>query len=399
MSKLAQWVKTGMIKYAYVKNGDVSAQLSRIAQSGDKLITSGPDAFLADFLEKTQPNPVLLIGQGLKNSYIQQGSVTARVFNIQNGLILKIFGRTFAFFSLIIYLLRFKPDRILCGRTGSMLWACYLVSRLYSVPLVHSRHNQVIFPNHPWFKRLSSIIDNWCINRSKNVVCHGPYLKDQLKAIGVPASNIIEFDVGFDDMLAENNPPPNTSAFNHLQNAKIILFIGRVQTNKGILDLLEACIPIIKNDSTIKLVYIGTGSDIKLLKQHIETNNQQSNVILQGEMSHADITHMLSLSHIMVAPTRPDFPEGRCMTVMESLVMGVPVIAPNFGPFPYLVTHNKNGLLYQPGSVDDLKKNLEKIIKDDDLHNQLKSGAYISGNRLKKPILAFGEAVIKAFKS
>ncbi len=389
----------GIIRYAYIKNGDVVTQLQHIAQSDTGVITSGPDAFLADFLEVTRSCPVLLVGHGLRSAYAEQNGVIARVLKEQNDLIRKVLARMLAFFSLFIYLLRFKPDRIICGRTGSMLWACFLVSRICSVPLVHSRHNQVIFSSLPWYRGLASALDNWCIRRAKNVICHGPYLRQQLEDIGVTATKIFEFDVGFEDMLADSMDVTNPPEFEELQNSKIILFVGRVQTNKGILDLLDACEPMLKHDLDLKLVYIGAGSDEEILKQHIVKQNLQSKIHLLGEISHAGLAHILSLSHVVVAPTRPDFPEGRCMVVMEALVMNVPVIAPNFGPFPYLITDYENGLLYQPGSVNDLREKLILMLNDRDLYETLKSGARASGSLLSSPALTFGQAIITAFES
>ena len=53
------------------------------------------------------------------------------------------------------------------------------------------------------------------------------------------------------------------------------------------------------------------------------------------------------------------------MSVMEGLVMGLPVIAPNFGPFPYLVKDRVNGLLYVPDSVEQLGRTIDLLLDDD----------------------------------
>ena len=78
-------------------------------------------------------------------------------------------------------------------------------------------------------------------------------------------------------------------------------------------------------------------------------------------MPHENLADLICESTVVVTPTQSQFPEGRCMATMEGLVMGIPVIAPDFGPFPYLVKHNVNGLLYKPDSVNDLQNKLFKI--------------------------------------
>ena len=391
--------KANKVRYAFVKNGDVVKQLMRITQHHVGEITSGPDAFLADFLRNVPYSSVLMVGHGSINSYLEEEDIIAKVFEEKQDLIQKVFGRMFAFFGLIVYLLKFRPERIICGRTGGMFWACFLISKLISVPLIHSRHNQINYSTQSWFKQLALDLDNWCIRRVRNVICHGPFLNQQLRDIGVNRKNIFEFDIGFEDFLANSNGDSNFKIPKELENHRIILFIGRVQANKGILDLFDACVPILANDSDLKLVYVGTGSGEETLRKRISTHGFQSKVQLLGEVSHNDLAQILSLSYVVVAATRPEFPEGRCMVVMESLVMGVPVIAPNFGPFPYLITHNENGLLYKPGSVNDLREKLKLMLTEQGLYETLRSGACISGARLVKPALTFGQAVMCAFES
>ena len=87
------------------------------------------------------------------------------------------------------------------------------------------------------------------------------------------------------------------------------------------------------------------------------------------------------------------------MAAMEGLVMGVPVIAPRFGPFPYLITHEQNGLLFEPDSVSDLRSCIGRVLQDNTLYDQLKRGAKESGARILNPPRTFSQAVEQAFKA
>jgi glycosyltransferase involved in cell wall biosynthesis len=62
------------------------------------------------------------------------------------------------------------------------------------------------------------------------------------------------------------------------------------------------------------------------------------------------------------------------MSAMEALAMEVPVIAPDYGPFPYLIENGVNGLLFKVDDVNDLRKKL-KVICEDGLLSKLKLGA------------------------
>lgn len=85
------------------------------------------------------------------------------------------------------------------------------------------------------------------------------------------------------------------------------------------------------------------------------------------------------------------------MAAMEGLVMGVPVIGPDVGPFPYLITHGRNGLLYRADSVEDLADKLRLALYDRDLRERMRRGAFETGRGLLKPPRSFGQAVAQAF--
>lgn len=390
-------------RYAYVKNGDVVEQLARLSQPSDFETTSGPDAFLNDFLGAIKGSPLLLLGHGDRNAAKTIGEVDARVISDQLPMMGKAAGRLSAALKVLFSLLLFKPDRIICGRTGGMLWASTFVSLLYSVPLVHSRHNQIVFENIPWYRRFSLLIDDWCIKYAYGVICHGPYLKQQLSEIQLDDSQVYEFDIDFSDMLSQLTGHPinidtaNSTEKNTDKNTKI-LFIGRIQKNKGVFDLLDAVSGRLKHSSGVKLIYVGDGPDIENLKSTVRLANLTEKVEILGSMPHREIGLLLAGAKLVVTPTQPEFPEGRCMVVMEAQVAGIPVIAPSYGPFPYLIEDQINGLLYRAGSVTDLQSKIDQVLDNKIVYEKVKSGAVQRGIKLRSPTRTFSEAVLLSFR-
>ena len=86
------------------------------------------------------------------------------------------------------------------------------------------------------------------------------------------------------------------------------------------------------------------------------------------------------------------------MATMEGLVLGKPVIAPNNGPFPFLVKDKQNGLLFHPDSVEDLSIKINKVVEDDELYARLKKGAEETAKILVKAPINFSKAILMAFK-
>jgi glycosyltransferase involved in cell wall biosynthesis len=99
---------------------------------------------------------------------------------------------------------------------------------------------------------------------------------------------------------------------------------------------------------------------------------------------------------MVVTPTRSEFPEGRCMVVLESLVLGVPVVAPDFGPFPYAVRHLVNGVLFEGGSRQALRQSLEHALQPQ-LLGELRLGAEKAGRGLLASQQSFANSVDSTF--
>lgn len=392
---------THKYKYIYIKNGNVIDQIKRIAPLNNKPIQSGPDAFLADLLYALKDEQLLVISHYNKNmSYVYDNIKAIELDCIPKSTspIRKIynrFNRIKQFLILIIIMIRFKPDRIICGRLGFMLWATWIVSKLRNIPYIHSRHIRINRSDMSYLKKIEDNIDKWVVSKATACICHGPYTKQQLTQEGIPISKIFEFDISFYDFLSHKDDDIHIEQLKNTGDFRIILFVGRISQEKGVFDLLDACKDILKEN--IKLVYVGEGRDFNKLKDIIDQRNLKNKVILLGNIAHEYLPKLYKLAYIVVTPTQ-QAKEGRCMSAMESLIMNVPVIAPNGGPFPFLIKHEINGLLYTTDSIQDLTLKINRIFADTKLYKNLINGAHLTGLNLIEPELSFSRAIQKAFQ-
>ena len=120
-------------------------------------------------------------------------------------------------------------------------------------------------------------IDNWCICRCSNVICHGPFLRDQLIAIGVPPEKIYQFDVSFSDLCQNITTSEDYRIPGIPENARVILYVGRIEKEKGVSDLLEACAQALLVIPDVYIAYIGRGSTLEELQNavnHLKLTNK-----------------------------------------------------------------------------------------------------------------------------
>ena len=382
-------------RLAYVKNGDVVLQLERM---GDDSPDGGPDAFLADLLRRVNATATLLLSRDRRSALLEQGELRARVVNafLDGGVLAKLLGKNRAFAMIVRELLAFKPDVVICGALGAPLWASYLAARLTGATFIHSRHVDTANASVPRLLRLAPLLNNRAVRGAHAWVCHGPYTHSQLRALGLPAARIFEFDVGY--VPPEGDVDIAQDILAQLSGNPVILYVGRIHPDKGVLDLFEAAAEMLQEQQDLRLVYVGSGPADATLRDMVAQKGLESSVLQVGQVPHADVPGYMRLASVTVTPTRKA-QEGRCLTAMESMICGTPVIAPAGGPFPFIVTDEGNGLLYETDSVAGLRNTLKRFFAEQTLRDILVAGAVQSGATLHTPELTFGAAVGRAIQA
>ena len=164
--------------------------------------------------------------------------------------------------------------------------------------------------------------------------------------------------------ILENIVPEIELSFDKKITSKIkILFLGRIGNRKGIFDLLD-CLnenkDIFKNE--IELI-IGGDGQTNQLKEKIEIFGL-SNVHFLGWIDSKKKEELLITSDILILPS---YNEGLPISILEAMSYGLPVIATNVGGIPRVLNDGKNGVLIEPGNIEQIKSAIELYIKNPEL--------------------------------
>lgn len=141
----------------------------------------------------------------------------------------------------------------------------------------------------------------------------------------------------------------------HIRNNKTlkIIFVGRLSKEKGIEILLKASAKI-KNQYSIKIVIVGDGPEKEHLMQLVKDLNLEGIVDFKGLISNRlQLQGLFDESDIFVLPS---LTEGTPKVILEAMSRGLPVVASNVGGIPSVITHEKNGLLYDVGDTNQLSE-------------------------------------------
>lgn len=150
------------------------------------------------------------------------------------------------------------------------------------------------------------------------------------------------------------------------------IFIGRLQTIKGIYDLIEIWSEICKKDKSKKLCIIGEGIDKAYLKKKVELLNLDKNIFFTGYLKdfYAPLKY-LAKSKIFLFPS---YEEAWAIVIGEAMAMKVPVVAYDL---PELKTiWHKNVKFAKLGNKKMLKNNFLKLSQNKSLYNKYSFSAY-----------------------
>jgi len=138
-----------------------------------------------------------------------------------------------------------------------------------------------------------------------------------------------------------------------------IVNIGRLESSKGQLFLIEAAGRLAAEGMKFKLTIVGDGVMRPELERLIEKLNLKDHVRLAGWMSNDQVREEILNSRAMVLPS---FAEGLPLVIMEALALHRPVLSTYVAGIPELVTPGVCGWLVPPGSTDGLTAAMRDVL-------------------------------------
>jgi len=159
--------------------------------------------------------------------------------------------------------------------------------------------------------------------------------------------------------------PPETSDGERPHERPYYLFVGRLESYKGVRDLL----PAFEGDGPYDLLIAGDGAERASLKRAAAGNPR---VRFMGWVNPDRLGNLYRHALASLAPSRTYETFG--IVVIESYARRTPVIVRDLGPLPEVVEDGKGGLVFS--TEDELRERLERVYRDPELRERLAANAY-----------------------
>lgn len=137
------------------------------------------------------------------------------------------------------------------------------------------------------------------------------------------------------------------------QNFKIILYIGRLSSVKGVHNLIKAIPRVIRINRNIRFVLIGDGPQKEQLLKEIRKLKIKYYIIFTGFKPNEQMPDYYNSADLVVLPS---LIEATSITGLEAMACGKPLIGTHVGGLPEIIEEGYNGFLCKPNDPGDLAR-------------------------------------------
>lgn len=191
---------------------------------------------------------------------------------------------------------------------------------------------------------------------------------------------------GYDEKhtITINNPYDCSSTIPNYVPGDYVLFIGRLEPEKGILTFLDAA----NINDDIKHVVVGIGSLSDKVKEVV---SNLENVVYLGSVWGEKLDDIIKKCCFVVCPS--EWEEPSSYVAFQSFACGKPVIASRKGGLPEVVAESENGLFFNAGDAKDLSDKIKSLYYNKKQIESLGRGARKSVERNFSPERYYQETI------
>lgn len=234
------------------------------------------------------------------------------------------------------------------------------------------------------------MIEKYTCSRSTHVISTSPKNmqfnineglcpKEKISVIGKGGTIGVDFSV-YDISKKEEYRKQVREEYAIKDGTFVFCFVGRLNADKGINELINAYRALTYRYSDTKLMLIGMEDNTNPPDAElIEWAKNSDSVIFTGVVSSLRVAQLMSACDMMVHPT---YREGFSMVIQEGMAMALPVVSTDVpGPSEVIVNH-ETGILVPAHSDKALLKEMEALMNDSE-RRQL----YIQNGRRRVELL------------
>jgi glycosyltransferase involved in cell wall biosynthesis len=142
-------------------------------------------------------------------------------------------------------------------------------------------------------------------------------------------------------------------------NAKLLITVGTLKTQKGHRYLIEAAIGVVQQYPNTHFLFVGDGTLRPELQAQTDALGLSDKIHFLG--SRRDVSELLTASDLFVLPS---LWEGMSMALLEAMSAAKPIVATAVSGTDQVMIHEETGILVPPGDAAELARAIVGLLSD-----------------------------------
>lgn len=174
---------------------------------------------------------------------------------------------------------------------------------------------------------------------------------------------------------------PTGEDYNPVRLPGTILFAGRLEPEKGILELLDSFELVLREQPGARLLIAGEGSLRSRIESRVRSRGLATSVAILGHLDQQKLLDWYRQVQLVAVPSL--WPEPFGLVGPEAMSLGVPVVASGTGGMRDWLEDGHNGLIADPRDAAAFAAALLRLLKDEALYEELSLNARLSTRRFQ----------------
>jgi glycogen(starch) synthase len=255
--------------------------------------------------------------------------------------------------------LGFTPD-VVHAHDWLVAHPAVTLSEVFGAPMVSTMHATEAGRHSGWINgsisRQVHALEYWLARESDSLITCSASMRDEVTTLfgpGLAEIHVIRNGIDSTHWPFATRKPREGPAQ--------LLYLGRLEYEKGIHDLIAALPRIRKTHPGATLTIAGEGTQLDWLAEQARRYGVQRATKFVGHLTHSDLLTALQDADAVVLPSRYE-PFG--IVALEAAAAGAPLVASNVGGLGEAVIDGETGMSFAPKDVVGIANAVRRMLDD-----------------------------------
>jgi glycosyltransferase involved in cell wall biosynthesis len=264
-----------------------------------------------------------------------------------------------------------SPPDFIYERASLYATAGVSLARLFNVPLIIELNAPLAVEQTAYratgFGQLAAHAEHRTLNQADAVLVVSSELKKHVLRLGIKPEKIHIVPNGVNPALFRPaKADANLRKRLQRNGGPVLGFVGGLRPWHGVEILPQLMKRLSRLHDSLRMIVVGEGQLRASLIEKFESLKLADRVTFTGALAHDEIPGVIRQFDVALAPY-PKLDHNfyfSPLKLYEYMACGVPVAAAKVGQIAEVVSHGKTGLLHEPGNLDALARDCERLLSN-----------------------------------